>query len=85
MLTTRQDLGLAETPLALPVCPHARHGAGSPAMVRCPGFTPETLSFEGVGAGESLGERTTCRHLTTQRGVRGYVSACRLPGGPPPA
>ncbi|HZS15966.1 MAG TPA: hypothetical protein VFC09_15340 [Candidatus Dormibacteraeota bacterium] len=96
MLTTRHDLGLPEKAseremedshllLSVPMCPHVRRGAGSAAMLRCPGFRPAALSFAGVGAGEALGEQVTCEHLGTQRGARGFVSACRHPGGPPAA
>lgn len=70
--------------LAMPTCPFARQGLGSRLMASCPGYRAETLSFKGLGAGESLGERVSCCHLGTQRGGRGYVSACRHPGGRPP-
>jgi hypothetical protein len=95
VLTTRHDLGVPEgTPgerdrhqapvlLGLLPCPFARAGLESAEMRRCPGFTAEPLSFTGVGAGESLGVRESCRHLGTQRGPRGFVSACRHPGGRP--
>jgi len=95
MLTTRRDLGVpkgaaaerdlhaAHAPLGLLPCPFAREGLESPSMPRCPGYAPEPLTFTGIGAGEALGERESCRHLGTQRGPRGFVSACRHPGGRP--
>jgi hypothetical protein len=95
MLTTRHDLGLPErvagehdlqdvpAPVGLLPCPFARDGLESPLMRRCPGFAAEPLTFAGIGAGESLGERVSCAHLGTQRGPRGFVSACRHPGGRP--
>jgi len=92
LLTTRPGLGLpSETmdagggqgSLSLPVCPFARAGLGSRLMPSCPGYEAAPLSFAGLGAGESLGERESCRHLGTQRGARGFVSACRHPGGMP--
>ncbi|HEV7680214.1 MAG TPA: hypothetical protein VGQ42_16755 [Candidatus Dormibacteraeota bacterium] len=54
-------------------------------MSTCPGYQGVALSFAGIGAGESLGERVTCAHLGTQRGTRGFVSACTHPGGMPPS
>jgi hypothetical protein len=93
MLTTRDEpqgaldhgqFAGAPAPLSLPVCPFAHEGLDSRLPPRCPGFAPEPLSFAGLGAGESLGERVSCAHLGTQRGPRGYVSACRHPGGCPP-
>ncbi len=68
---------------SLAVCPFARDGLGARRMVMCPGYSPQPLSFSGLGAGESLGETTTCCHLGTQRGRRGFVSACRHPDGCP--
>jgi hypothetical protein len=68
----------------MPTCPFARDGLDSRLMPACPGYAPEAVSFSGLGAGEALGERESCRHLGTQRGARGYVSACRHPGGRPP-
>jgi hypothetical protein len=88
LLTTSRDLGAPDgtTPtLSLPPCPLARQGLGSQLMPRCPGYAASPLSFAGLGAGESLGERETCGHLGTQRGPRGFVSACRHPGGVPAA
>jgi hypothetical protein len=92
MLTTRPGLGLPTdghdpegggSTLSAPACPLARQGLGSRLMPSCPGYEAAPLSFAGLGAGESLGERVTCRHLGTQRGARGFVSACRHPGGVP--
>lgn len=68
---------------ALRLCPFAREGLASRRMRSCPGYDPQRLTFSGLGAGESLGERVTCHHLGTQRGPRGFVSACRHPGGCP--
>jgi hypothetical protein len=93
MLTTRPGLGLSgeatdydggHGSLSVPACPFARQGLGSPLMQRCPGYQAAPLTFAGLGAGESLGERESCGHLGTQRGGRGFVSACRHPGGLPP-
>ncbi|HXA28490.1 MAG TPA: hypothetical protein VN193_07050 [Candidatus Angelobacter sp.] len=83
MLTTRDVVGVA-APIGLLPCPLARHGLGSPLMAQCPGFAAEPVSFTSIGAGESLGVRESCAHLGTQRGPRGFVSACRHPGGRPP-
>jgi hypothetical protein len=96
MLTSRHDAGFpddgtADVHAALepmsspssPVCPFAHHGLDSALISRCPGYTAVALTFQGLGAGESLGERETCGHLGTQRTARGYVSACRHPGGVP--
>lgn len=85
MLTTPPRGGIAaptegSANPALAVCPFARDGLAARRMVMCPGFSPQPLSFAGLGAGESLGEATTCCHLGTQRGRRGFVSACRHPG-----
>lgn len=92
MLSTRPGLGLpgeATDPpggagsLGGPVCPFAREGVALRLMPSCPGYVPEQVSFTGLGAGESIGERVTCGHLGTQRGPRGFVTACRHPGGRP--
>jgi hypothetical protein len=77
VLTIRDDVTLASP------CPFAPRGLDSTGMAACPGFAAATLSFAGVGAGESLGEHVTCAHLGTQRGARGFVSACERPGGLP--
>jgi hypothetical protein len=85
LLTTADDFELhgATPPSTHPTCPLAREGLDSALMRRCPGFAPHPLTFTGIGAGESLGDRVTCAHLGTQRGTRGFVSACRHPGGRP--
>jgi hypothetical protein len=97
MLTTGRDLGLPEGMAEeqsstlmdvshlhpLPICPFAARGLGSASLQACPGYAPQTISFAGLGAGESLGDRETCTHLGTQRGSRGYVTACLHPGGRP--
>jgi hypothetical protein len=75
----------AAIPNSHPTCPFARHGLDSAAMLACPGYTPDTLSFASVGAGASIGERQTCRYLGMQRAARGFVSACEHPGGRPAA
>lgn len=94
MLTIRPGLSLpgestdsqrTRHALPLPVCPFARQGLGSRLMQRCPGYAPQAVTFRGLGAGESLGERISCGHLGTQRGPRGFVTACRHPGGVPTA
>jgi hypothetical protein len=99
VLTTRRDPDLpeeaaeptpgfaahAEAAPAHAVCPFARRGLDSTALRGCPGYAAQTVSFAGLGAGESLGERESCAHLGTQRGGRGFVSACRHPGGRPAA
>lgn len=64
-------------------CPFAPHGLDSASMPMCPGFEAVAVSFTGFGAGESLGDHVTCAHLGTQRGGRGFLSACRHPGGLP--
>ena len=69
--------------VSMPTCPFARQGLDSRLMSSCPGYRPEAVSFAGLGAGESLGERLSCHHLGTQRAQRGYVSACRHPDGLP--
>lgn len=92
MLTIGDDVELSGSaaddhggrPHTLP-CPFARHGLDSSGMSTCPGYQGVALSFAGIGAGESLGERVTCAHLGTQRGTRGFVSACTHPGGMPPS
>jgi len=67
-----------------PRCPFAaRHGEG---MRRCPGF--EAAVVCGVAAPWEpgvlvLGETVTCRNLRSQRGARGFISACTRPGGLP--
>jgi hypothetical protein len=55
-------------------------------MHRCPGFEAAVVS--GVSAPwqpEPLvpGETVTCGHLRSQRGGRGFISACTRPGGLP--
>jgi hypothetical protein len=67
-----------------PRCPFAaRHGDG---MHRCPGFEAAVVS--GVTAPWEpellvLGETVTCLNLCSQRGGRGFISACTRPGGLP--
>ena len=68
---------------SLPTCPFARRGLDDAAMGSCPGYAPATVSFQGIGAGESIGRRESCAHLDVQRGPRGFVSACMHPGGLP--
>ena len=74
--------GDAPTP-SLPVCPFASRGLDDAAVGSCPGYAPETVSFHGIGAGESIGHRECCAHLDVQRGGRGFVTACSHPGGMP--
>jgi len=94
MLSSRQDVGLQERTagdhaavesMSPAPCPFARLGLDSTLTRACPGYAAQPLSFAGLGAGESLGERETCAHLGTQRTARGYVSACRHPDGRPAA
>lgn len=68
---------------SLPTCPFARRGLDDAAMGTCPGYVAATVSFHGIGAGESIGRRESCAHLDVQHGPRGYVSACQHPGGLP--
>lgn len=68
---------------ALPRCPYAERGIDDDAVRACPGFTPVGLTFQGLGAGESLGRRESCAHLDVQPSRRGFVSACACPGGLP--
>lgn len=81
---TRRGGGVPSQAGNAPRCPFAERGVDDPAMRGCPGYAPAPLSFRGVGAGESIGQRETCAHLGTQEGPRGYVNACGCPGGLPP-
>jgi hypothetical protein len=67
----------------MPSCPFATRGLDDQGMHACPGYAPSTVSFQGIGAGESIGRRESCTHLDTQRGARGFVTACMHPGGLP--
>jgi hypothetical protein len=71
-------------PPRMPSCPFATRGLDDESARACPGYRPESVSFHGIGAGESIGRRDACTHLDTQRGVRGFVTACMHPGGLPP-
>ena len=76
-------VGDAGAPEPMPVCPFARRGMDDARMATCPGFEAATVSFNGLGAGESLGRRVSCGHMDVQRGARGFVTACMHPGGLP--
>ena len=74
---------IAPTP-RMPSCPFATRGLDDQAAHACPGYAPVSVSFQGIGAGESIGRRDACTHLDMQRGARGFVTACTHPGGLPP-